>query len=127
QLLAWRSLIVGLVIVILFIPIRRYTIPGHLPFQLEPYRLFVAFIAVAVFTSLLIDPRVRWRVTGYEAPLAFILFAIVGSDIVNSGRITELGVHSEVIKRLTFFVTFFLVVLMVNWLIRRQEDIDLVL
>ena len=127
RLLAWRSLMVGLVVVILFVPIRRYTIPGHLPFQLEPYRLFVAFIAIAAFTSLLIDPRVRMRLTGFEAPLAFILFAIVGSDIVNSARIAELGVHSDVIKRLTFFISFFLVVLMVNWLIRRQDDIDLVL
>lgn len=127
RLLAWRSLMVGLVTVILFVPIRRYEFPVHLPFQLEPYRLFVAFIAVAAFTSLLIDPRVRMRLTGYEAPLAFILFAIVASDVVNSARITELGVHSEVIKRLTFFVSFFLVVLLVNWLIRRQEDIDLVI
>src|SRR4051812_37264200 len=59
RLLAWRSLMVGLVAVILFIPIRRYTIPINLPFQLEPYRLLVAFIALAAFTSLLIDPRVR--------------------------------------------------------------------
>src|SRR4051794_24958976 len=46
RLLAWPSLTVGLVLVILFIPIRRYTIPGNLPFQLEPYRLLVAFMAV---------------------------------------------------------------------------------
>jgi polysaccharide biosynthesis protein PslJ len=127
RLLAWRSLMVGLVIVILFVPIRRYTIPGHLPFQLEPYRLLVAFITLAAFTSLLIDPRVRMRLTGFEGPLVLILFAIVGSDVVNSSKISELGVHSDVVKRLTFFISFFLVVLLVSWLVRRQDDIDLVI
>ena len=33
----------ALVLVVLFIPIRRYTLPGGLPFQLEPYRLMTAF------------------------------------------------------------------------------------
>ena len=47
RLLAWRSLMVGLVIVILFVPIRRYAIPGHLPFQLEPYRFLVIIVAAA--------------------------------------------------------------------------------
>jgi hypothetical protein len=126
HLLAWRSLMVGLVVVILLIPIRRYTIPINLPFQLEPYRLLVVFIAGAAFTSLLIDPRVRMRTTGFEGPLVLILFALVGSDVANSGRIAELGLHAEVIKRLTFFLSFFLVVLLVGWLIRKQADIDLV-
>jgi hypothetical protein len=126
RLLAWPSLTVGLVIVILFIPIRRYTIPGNLPFQLEPYRLMVVFIALAAFSSLLIDPRIRIRATGFEAPLVLIVFGLLGSDVVNSARIAELGVHSDVIKRLTFFASFILVVFLVAWLIRKQEDIDLV-
>jgi hypothetical protein len=32
-LLRWRSLIVGLLLVILFIPIRRYKLPAGLPFD----------------------------------------------------------------------------------------------
>ena len=42
----WPRLIAALVLIILFIPIRRYTLPGHLPFQLEPYRVFVALLVL---------------------------------------------------------------------------------
>jgi len=126
RLLAWPSLTVGLVLVILFIPIRRYTIPFNLPFQLEPYRLLVLFIALAAFSSFLIDPRVKIRATGFEAPLVLIVFALLGSDVANSARIAELGVHSDVIKRLTFFASFFLVVFLVACLIRKEEELDLV-
>ena len=41
-LFRWSTLLIGLVLVILFIPIRRYTLPGSLPFDLEPYRVMVA-------------------------------------------------------------------------------------
>ena len=46
-LLAWRQMIALLILVILFIPIKRYAMPGHLPFDLEPYRLLVALIFFA--------------------------------------------------------------------------------
>src|SRR5919205_3174499 len=46
-LLAWRNLLALLIVVILFIPIRRYALPGDLPFQLEPYRLLVFLIVAA--------------------------------------------------------------------------------
>ncbi len=49
----WRRLI----LVILFIPIRRYSLPGNLPFELEPYRLLVALLLVGWGASLLVDPR----------------------------------------------------------------------
>ena len=38
-LLAWQTLLGLLLAVILFIPIRRYTVGGGLPVELEPYRL----------------------------------------------------------------------------------------
>src|SRR5437870_5072195 len=34
RLLRWDALICGLLVVVLFIPIRRYMLPGSLPFQL---------------------------------------------------------------------------------------------
>ena len=39
---SWVGLICVLVAVVMFIPIRRYALPGNLPFELEPYRLLVA-------------------------------------------------------------------------------------
>src|SRR6266550_4406521 len=37
-LLSWRAALTTLLLVVLFIPIRRYALPGNMPFQLEPYR-----------------------------------------------------------------------------------------
>ena len=47
-----------LVLCIIFIPIRRYTL-GGVGFPLEPYRIVAALLIFAWVTSLLIDPRVR--------------------------------------------------------------------
>ena len=44
----WHGLLAGLILVILFIPIRRYSLPGNLPFELEPYRLLVIVLLVAL-------------------------------------------------------------------------------
>src|SRR5205085_12488081 len=62
-LLPWRSQVALIVLIIFFIPIKRYTLPASLPFQLEPYRLVVALVFLAWVTSTLTDPRVRFRKT----------------------------------------------------------------
>ena len=58
-----------IVLVILLIPMRRYTLPSSLPFQLEPYRVIVGFVAAGWLTSLLIDRRLSVRRTGLELPV----------------------------------------------------------
>jgi len=45
RLLAWRSMLAITVFLIMFVPIKRYDVPASLPFQLEPYRIFIAFAA----------------------------------------------------------------------------------
>jgi hypothetical protein len=123
-LLAWQTQVAALVAVVMFIPIRRYTLPASLPFQLEPYRLLVALIAALWVTSLLIDSRVRLRRTGLEGPLAAVMLAMFCSVVPNAGRISELGLQSYVIKTLTFFATFLVVYYLVTSVVRKWEDID---
>src|SRR5262245_47209084 len=85
----WRTLLGTLIVVILFIPIRRYVLPGGLPFQLEPYRLLVALFILFWVTSLLIDPRVRLRRSGLEGPIFLLVITALVSDILNWGTINE--------------------------------------
>ena len=54
--LGWRGLVTGLLLIILFIPIRRYVLPGGMPFQLEPYRLYVMLLVGGWVLSLFVDP-----------------------------------------------------------------------
>ena len=120
--LRWRSLLAALIVVIFFIPIGRYSLPASLPIQLEPYRLLAALIIVGWLTSLLIDPRVRLRATGYEAPLGLFLFACIASLVLNPERITAAG--SVLDKSLMFFASFLFVVYVVGSVARRSADID---
>jgi polysaccharide biosynthesis protein PslJ len=122
SVLRWRSLFMLLIAVILFIPIRRYILPASLPFQLEPYRLLVAFIAFGWLTSLLIDPRVSIRSTGYELPLAVFLGAAVMSLVLNPDRVSE--VAPVLTKALMFFVSYLVVMYIVPSVIRTLSDID---
>lgn len=123
-LFRWRSLMVLILLVILFIPIKRYTLPASLPINLEPYRLVVFFVALGWMTSLLIDPRVRLRKTPIDGPLAlFALFALL-SDIVNRTRVGT--VQSEVVKKLLFFLSFFIIFYLTVSVVRRARDVDFV-
>jgi hypothetical protein len=123
-LLSWRNLIVALLLVILFIPIRRYKLPAGLPFDMEAYRVMVMVLVAGWFASLLVDPRVRLRRSAYDAPIGLIVAAVLASEIANPTRVTEVG--SFVIKSLTFFFSFLLVFYVIVSLVRSERDVDLV-
>ena len=124
RLLRWRSLLGAIVLVILFIPIRRYTMPGNLPFSLEPYRILVALVALVWVTSLLIDSRVRLRRTGLEGPLGLFVVSALLSELFNPSRAGALT--TEVVKKLSFFASFFIVLYFIRSVIRTQADMDFI-
>jgi hypothetical protein len=124
RVLSWKTQLAVMVAIILFIPIRRYTMPGALPFELEPYRLMVAFLGAGWIVSLLVDRRVRLRGSGFEAPLVLFGFAMLGSILVNTGRINALAVQDVVLKKLTFFASFFLILYLLVSVVRTREMID---
>ncbi len=123
-LLSWRWLLGLIVGVILFIPIRRYSLPASLPFNLEPYRVLVAFVAAAWGTSLLIDPRVRLRRTGIDGPVILYIFIIYVSLLANTQRVGT--VSGEVYKKLAFFASFFIILYLVSSVVRRARDIEFI-
>jgi hypothetical protein len=122
--LAWTTLLAAVVLVILLIPVRRYTMPGNLPFELEPYRLLVAIVAGCWLACLLVDPRVRLRRSILDGPLLLIVASAVASILANGGRIHELAVSSTVSKKLTFLLSFLLVFYLFVSVIRRRVELD---
>jgi hypothetical protein len=119
----WSWLVSGLVIVDLLIPSDgRYTLAGASAFQLEPYRVFVALLLVGWIASLLCDPRVRIRRTGFEGPLGLILFAAAGSLLLNPSRVN--GVMSFVIKSVSLDASFLLVIYLVVSVVRSRAILD---
>jgi O-antigen ligase len=120
-MLSWPRLIATLIVIILFIPIRRYTLPASLPFQLEPYRVFVALLVLGWIASLLVDSRTRIRRTGFEGPIALIVGAVLVSLAANPGRVA--GAPS-VNKSLMFFMSYILVFFLIVSTVRRIDEVD---
>jgi hypothetical protein len=123
-LLAWPAMVGYIVAVLLFIPIRRFTIGGGLPVALEPYRLLVALVIAAWLLAVLADPKVRWRRTGLEGPL--ITFAAVAliSIALNIGWISGTGITGSVIKSASIFASFLLVAFFVANAITTRRALD---
>ena len=124
RLLRWRSQVALIVSVILFVPMGRYTLPASLPFNLEPYRVLVAFVALAWMTSLLIDPRVRLRKTPIGPPLVVFTIAVLLSEVANHARVA--AIQSYVVKQLLFLLSFLVVVYLIVSVVRRFQDVDYV-
>ena len=125
KLLSWRSLISLVILVILFIPMRRYTFPVTLPFELDPYRILVAFVLFGWTASLLADPTVRLRRSGFEAPLLLILAASIASVVANGGRVSSVG--AEVAKDLTFLLSYLVVFFLIVSVTIRRNQVDFLL
>jgi polysaccharide biosynthesis protein PslJ len=140
-LLRWQSLVGGIVLLIMFIPIKRYKLFSGLPFDLEPYRLAVGLVAAVWVAALLADPRVRLRRSKLDPPLLLILAAIIGSILSNIPRIgqtvftnpdgstfiRESDLSVEVLKKLLFLFSFYVVFYMIVSVVRSEAAIHSVL
>ena len=122
RLLSWRSLISMTILVILFIPIRRYSLPASLPFNLEPYRIVVALVIVGWLMTVLINRGTRLRASGFERPLFAYMGVILLSLLANRSRVEAVG--SFTVKAITFFLSYVLVFYFVVSVMRRVRDID---
>ncbi len=127
RVLAWRNLLLLFLLVLLFVPIRRFTLSSGAGFQLEPYRVLLFAILPLWGVALLIDPRTRLRKTGFEGPILAIVLVALASIVVNTSRIDALGVQSVVFKKTLLFVSFLLVVYFVASVVETRADVDLVL
>jgi hypothetical protein len=120
--ISWRSLLLAVVAVVLFIPIRRFAFPGALPIQLEPYRLLVGLVLIGWGASLLVDSRVRVRRTGLEGPLLLICLAVFGSIVANPAGVSAAA--TDVLKAVMFFVSFVLFYYFVTSVVRTPADVE---
>lgn len=126
RLLKWRNLLLVLLLVMLFVPIRKYSLSGSAGFQLEPYRAVAALILVLWIASLLIDQRVRIRSTKFEPQILTIVFVTLASIAANVNRIYALGVQTIVLKGIAFFLALILIVYFIASVIRTREELDFV-
>jgi polysaccharide biosynthesis protein PslJ len=121
---SWRSLITLLLGVIWFIPIKRYGFPFHLPFDVEPYRILVAFLVLVWIAALLIDRRVRLRAGKIDFAVFAFFFVVLVSDAANFRYIESQNIQIDVLKSLSFFFSFVLVYLIIVSITRTRDDLQ---
>jgi hypothetical protein len=124
RLLAWPVVLGYVLGVILFVPIRRYSLAGNMPFELEPYRLLIAIVLFAWLLAVLVDPATRWRRLHLEAPLVCLLLAVLASIALNLHTITAGGLTGPVVKQLSFLASFLLVMYFVSSVVATREQLD---
>lgn len=120
----WELVLGVLVLVILFIPIRRYKLPVEIGFQLEIYRVVVALILAGWFASLLVDPRVVLRRTGFDRRILIVVLAVIASVLANPARVSDLA--SSVLKSVTFLLSFIVVLYLMTSVVRKRSIADAV-
>jgi len=118
----WRAPLAAVVLIVLFIPIKRYTLPSALPINLEIYRIAVALVLFLWVSALLVDPRVRLRASRLDAPLLLFVLAIPLSLLANLHRASPL--RGDVLKAVSFFLSYVVLFYLVVSVVRRSRDID---
>ena len=120
----WANALGALVLVFWLIPMKTYGLPVNLPFQLEPYRLFLLFLFVAWVGALLVG-KARVSAAGHGGPVAVLFFTALASLALNYRELTDLGgSETEAIKPLTFFMGFLFTYMLVASTTRDMAAID---
>jgi len=89
-----------LLAIVMFIPVRRYALPIPLPFQLEPYRVVLALLIVAVAGALLLDRSRRWQPIAFGWPIGIFIASLVISIPANGPSLVEQGLASTAVGAL---------------------------
>src|SRR5947209_3765691 len=97
--------IVALVLIIWLIPIKRYTLPANLPFNLEAYRLAIIVLASAAIIGVALG-RGSISFARQGKPLAILVGGSLAAQIVNLHQITADGLQKQSLKSLSFFISY---------------------
>lgn len=86
----WTSMLFLLAGAIMLVPIRRYALPIDVGFALEPYRILISVLLVAVAIGL-ISGRLTWKPIVWGWPIAIFLWTMYSSLMFNAVPATESG------------------------------------
>jgi len=127
KLLAWESMLGLILLVLLFIPIRRYEFASGVPFNLEIYRMLLFVIGGVWLAALLVDPRVQFRRSIMDIPFVILGFVYLASIAFCDTRLDQPGLAAAAIKQCLVFLGFLLVYFMITSVTRSFADIEALL
>jgi hypothetical protein len=127
QVFNWTSMLLLLAAVIMFIPVRRYAIPIPLPFALEPYRLLIVALVLAIIVALVIDPRFRWRPVVFGWPFAVFLALQAVAIVVNGPFLVEQGFDYGALTSISQFLVLISVLFIARQLLTSEAIVNVLL
>ena len=120
--ITWPNAIAAFAVVVWLIPARGYRLPITLPFNLEPYRIVLAALVLALLVAVF-SGRARFEFLGFGIPLAILAGTATLSAILNYESLS--GVAGEgAFKSLSYYLGFLLVFVLVASTIRTQAAMD---
>ena len=117
----WRWPLAIILVVILFIPMRRYSLPVNMGFELEAYRVVVALVIVLWLLSLLAQSDMAIRRSGLDGPVLLYAFALLASDLANPGRMATY--QSLVIRAVSLALSIVVVFYFVTSVVRTYSQV----
>jgi O-antigen ligase len=126
-LFAWTSALIILASVVMFVPVRRYAIPIPLPFQLEPYRVVIVLLVLAMVVALLIDPHFTWKPVRFGFSIGAFFFAMMLSVATNVAYISQNGLGGAVLGQFINFGLLISVFFVVRQLLRDERRVLLLI
>lgn len=85
----WTTALFALGAVIMFVPIRRYALPISVGFELEPYRVMIVVLLVAVGVAAANRRRFPWQPVLWGWPIAIFLWCMFASLMFNAVALVE--------------------------------------
>jgi O-Antigen ligase len=122
----WPNALTALVVVIWLVPIRLYTLPVDLPFNLEFYRLFLLVLILA-WAAAGMAGRATVNTVGHGRPVALLAVGAIVTQIVYLQELPGGPLEVEAIKTLSYFLSFLLVFLLFASVVKDTGEIERVL
>lgn len=85
----WTAMLFVLAAIVMFVPVRRYAFPIPLPFALEPYRVVLAALLVAIGIALLSNRSLRRIRVPFAVPVLAFLASLALSFAANIVSLTQ--------------------------------------
>jgi hypothetical protein len=121
----WPNAIAAFVLVMWLVPARGYRLPITLPFNLEPYRIVLAVLLVALIAGA-IGGRLQLEFLGFGVPLLVLAGTAVIAAILNYQELANAFEGGGAFKSLSYFLGFLAVFVLVASTIKTQAAMDTV-
>lgn len=109
----WTNMAVCLALLVWLVPIKTYSLPVDLPFNLEPYRLFLVLLVFVWLVGLLAG-RSHLSAGGQAYPLILLTGVLFATQILNFEELNRGTTEPQALKSLSYFLSFVIVFLLVT-------------